>query len=370
MFHAAKLVLMSHCLSTIGCWAASDTLPSDESGPATDSISVYVDPAVELISTIYRLAGFHQYDNQVLSSHLEDIEEYFGPFRNHRAVEMVRELERTHRINGSAPMALAVYLTSPGFQGKVPFSPLPPDLDPRWTEESVAAFLTAAREFSADTRFLGFFDTHKEYYERSVGNLRRSLEGHDIVPWLRNFYGQDTEHYAIIVGMQTGYGNYGLSTTLEDGSREFFSIIGAGFPSWFRHIPRFPERILIPTVVHEFAHSFVNPVVDANEEVLRDVAERLQPFNREVHLSQGYPTWQHLSFEYLVRASVIRYLHHQGDEGGVRRRIEVDEEQGFPGVTLLAEALAEYEADRETYPTLEDFMPRVAACFEAILRTL
>lgn len=367
MIHVSETLPMI-CLGILGACTGPEDVRSDFDGAVADSIVAYVDPTVELLSTVYRLADVHPYNTQFFPSYIADIQEHFGPFRDHRAIEMVRDLGEEYRINGSAPMALAVYLTWPDLEGKVPIPPLPADLDPRWTSETIAAFREALLDFATDTRFAEFYADHREYYDRSVESLLSSLEGHPIIPWLKEYFGQESEHYVIVVGMQIGNGNYGLSTTLEDGSREFISVIGASSPSPLREVPRFSQWWFVPTVVHEFAHSFVNPVVDSNEDLLRDVAERLYPSHRERLSPLGYRTWRTLSYEYLVRASVIRYLEDQGNPRDVRRRIEIDEEQGFTGITLIAEAFQEYEANRELYPTLDAFIPRIVKCFEEILQ--
>ena len=91
------------------------------------------------------------------------------------------------------------------------------------------------------------------------------------------------------------------------------------------------------------------------------------PSHRENLVPQGYLTWQHLAFEYLVRASVVRYLLALEDEDGVQLRYRADTDQGFAGIRILVDAFDEYEADRERYPTLDAFVPRVADAFRAML---
>lgn len=344
--------------------------PSQEGPQPTLAIPAYVDPAVELICTIYRLAGLNQYTTHDLPSYIDDVEERFGSWRDHRAVALAQGLWERNRITGSAPLALAIYLTPPPeLEGRIPLSPLPADLDPRWTPETVSAFMEAAREFSVDTDFMEFFSRQEEYFRHSVENLNDALMEQNLIGWLQDFFGHEPDGYVIVVGMQTGYGNYGLSRILPDGSQEFVSIKGAHSPSWIRGIPRFTAWWVIPTIVHEFAHSFVNPFVFENEESLRPVSERLFPSHREQMMSQGYSTWAHLAFEYLVRASVNQYLQDRGDQKGLARRFEADLAQGFPGIYLLTERLGEYQADRDRYPTLTEFLPRIVDCFEEIYRT-
>ena len=162
-----------------------------------------------------------------------------------------------------------------------------------------------------------FFSSQEDFYRRSVGNLNDALLDQEITVWLQDFFGQEPDGYTIIVGMQTGYGNYGLSRFRTDGSQAFVSVIGASSPSLFGGIPRFTAWWVIPTIVHEFAHSFVNPFVFEKEQALRPISERLFPSHRKQMMSQGYSTWAHLAFEYLVRASVNRYLQDRGDREGL-----------------------------------------------------
>jgi len=369
MARLTTTVLTIHLFFLSGCAGREDTSQSRETAQA-DAIAVHVDPTVELVATIYRLADVHPFNTQLLPSYIRDVEEHFGPFRDHPTVRVVQELGRNQGITGSAPMALAVYLTWPNLEGKVPLSTLPPDLDPRWTPETVATFREAVRTFAEDTRFMEFFAEHGDYYRRSEESLLNSLEGHSLIAWLQDYFGEDSDHYILIVGMQIGNGNYGLSTTLQDGSREFISVVGANSPSLFRKTPTFSDWWFIPTVVHEFAHSFVNPVVHSNGAVLQDVGERLYPHLREELWPLGYRSWQTLCDEYLVRATVNRYLENRGEREKLRRRIEADLDQGFAGITRFSDALAEYEANRELYPDLDSFLPRVVQCFEEILREM
>lgn len=354
-----------------GAAQSSDPAPADGGSPGVKAIPVSVEPAVELVCVMYRLAEIRQYEVNALPRYIRKIEEHFGPHRDHPAIALVKELYTGHRINGSAPMALAVYLTAPPeLEGRIPLSPSPEDLDPRWSEETIARFQEAARAFSKDTGFPEFWAANEELYARSEKALKESLEGHEITPWLQEYFGEKADAYTVIVGMQIGRGNYGMRRTREDGSAEFLSIIGASSPSRWSGVPRFDRSWLIRTVVHEFAHPFVNPFVDANEELLREVGEKLHAHLADHMMRQGYSTWQHVWYEYLVRAVVLRYLHQSGGEAEIPKLIEKNELQGFPKTELLAAALAEYEADREQYPTMDRFLPRAVECLEEILQSI
>ena len=109
-------------LHHFGCIFACDD-PRKNTG---EEISISVDPRVELFSTIHRLAGTHQYDDNHLPGYIRDVEDHFGRFRDHRAVRLAVELRESHNLDGNSPMALAVYLTDPpGLEGRGPLLPPP-----------------------------------------------------------------------------------------------------------------------------------------------------------------------------------------------------------------------------------------------------
>jgi hypothetical protein len=329
-----------------------------------DWVEIRVDPAVELFCVIHRLAGTPQYTEDELSGYIGEIEARFGSFRKHPAVQLATELRSSHHINGSAPMALAVYLEAPPqLNPRNTLVPPPGDLDVRWTADIIPEFIAAAAKFAADTHFMEFFDSHKTYYQQSIQSLAGCLKTERMYPWFQHYFTHEPENFAIIIGMQNGYGNYGLSITRRDGCREFISIMGAGSPSWWSSIPRFSFSWFIPTVVHEFCHSYINPLVEQHDDKLKQAGAVLYPSHETKMRAQGYSSYRIMLNEYLVRACVIRYLHSKDDRRAVDQRIEIDQERGFSEIRGLVDLLEEYESNRDRYRTLGDFMPKIADYF-------
>lgn len=344
----------------------------DEPKKPNDSgigIPIYVDPRVELFSTIHRLAGTGQYDSNALPGYIRDIQKYFDPFRNHRAVQLAIELRKSRGLDGNSPMAIAVYLTDPpSLEGRAPLIPPPDDLDRRWTPDAIAVFLEAAQDFARQTDFMSFFDAHRPLYNRAVLNLRSTLKDTDLMSWFQEYFGYQPDDYVIIIGLQNGTCNYGSSVTLEDGRREFNSLLGANRPDK-NGAPQYPRGVIL-IIVHEFCHSYINPLVDRHAEILKAVGEKIFPHLKEKLRRWGYNYWYVMMDEYMVRACVIRYLHAKEGETAARKKIAEDEQAGFPGIRDLAELLGDYEKRREKYPDMEAFLPRIAAYFEQYAASL
>ena len=328
-------------------------------------IKVRVDPTFELFCTIHRLAKTGVDNTQELPGYIRDIENYFASFGNHRAVLMAKKLWETHRINLSALSTLVVYLGDP--PELIPLNklvPLPSELDSRWTVDVIPEFLEAAREFSRDSEYMAFFNSQKQLFDRSEMNLRKSLIDGNMLYWFKIYFGYVPDNYTIIVGMQTGYGNYGASITRGDDTNDFFSIIGAHSPLFWNGIPRFSSSWVAPIVIHEFCHPYINPLVAENIESLKESGERLYSYNKAKLTKIGCLAWDGMMNEYIVRACLIRYFHSKNDYKAIGNQVRMDENQGFAGIKAFSDLFEEYEQNRDKYPNMESFIPRIAIYLE------
>jgi len=327
-------------------------------------VAVRIDPQLELFSTIHRLAATGQYDEVMLPEYIAAVEAHFGPFRNHRAVHLARELRHSHHLDGNSPMGLAVYVGEPPeLAPRAPLVPPPADLDPRWTSETISRFLEAARAFARDTEFMAFFTSHANLHSQAVRNLRATLSGAKLLPWFRDYFGDAPANFVVLIDLQNGTCNYAATVTFPDGHREFNAILGARDPD-STGVPRYEAEWFLPVVVHEFCHAYVNPLVDRHADRLRGAGEIIFPYHQPKLRQSGYNFWHVMMYEYLVRACVVRYLLAHRDEDDAGRTMRWDERAGFPHIRPLVTLLADYEARRDIYLRFEDFLPRVAVFFD------
>lgn len=352
------------CLFTLLTACRSGNSEQEIKNDRVSEIPVCVDPRIELFSTIHRLAGTGQYDSRDIPVYIRDVEEHFGPFRDHEAVRLAIKLRETHGLDGNSPMALAVYLTDPpALEGLASLDPVPSDLDPRWTSDAIRSFLQAARKFAIDTDFGSFFTGHQSVYDHAINNLHGSMKGSDLLPWFQEYFGYKPDDYVIIIGMQNGTCNYGSRITMENGRREFQSVLGASQPD-LNGAPQYPRNWFIPVIVHEFCHSYINPMIDRNTEMLREAGEIIFPYHKEKLQLSGYNYWYVMMYEYMTRACVIRYLFSREGAKAAGNQMAYDERNGFTGIRGLVKILGEYETQRARYPDMEAFMPLVVTYFK------
>lgn len=332
-------------------------------GANAPSLQVKVDPRVELLSLIFRLAGNPEYSQGKVASYTQDADQQFGRFRNHAVVSLAQELRRTRGVSYDAVMSLAVHLRDiEGLDLAVPLAPWPEDLDGRWSPESVNNFLDAARHFLRDTGFKKFLEQHQKLYQTTATRMQAMLEKSAHLEWYQSYFGErPSARFTAVPGLLNGGCCYGPRCRNAKGQEAFYCILGV----WKTDSEGQPEFTpdMLGTVVHEFCHSFANPIIDrhetelavAGEKIFRHVAERMR--------AQAYGNAATMLRESLVRACTVRFHQRYGGAEAARRAAQSEVSRGFVWTADLAKLLAEYEARRDKYPTLDSFAPRLAEFF-------
>jgi len=331
--------------------------------PQDSSVRVSVDPRIELVSIVFRLAGNPEYCSGRISSYLHDIDQHFGRHQDHPAIERARRLRAKQGISYDVPMALAVYLTGPPeWRLRVPLDPWPVNLDPRWRDGDIEQFVTELRHFARDARFADFWRAHKDLYSATEDRLRRVIgQGLDR-DWFASFFGEKPKgDFHVTAAMVNGPQCYSATAQTPDAD-EVYCILGVWL-SDNRGLPRFDKSIM-STVVHEFCHSFVNPLIDVHADQLQDAGKRLFAHVTQPMTRQAYADWKTMMYESLVRAATVRYTQAHEGADAARKQASDEVERGFLWTQELSDLLGRYEAERNQYADLSAFFPEIARFFE------
>lgn len=352
---------MCRRLASLLALAAVWSGPSDAAD--APALQISVDPRVELMSVIFRLAGSPEYCKGRVASYVSDVDKHFGSHRNDPVVETARRLRRTRGVSYDAVMGMAVHVKDAStLREAVPFKPRPDTLDDRWRIAEARLFLDQARRFAREADFAGFFKAHQPLYDTTVRRARAVLEKEAHLDWFGGFFGaRPGASFTLALGMLNGGACYG--PRLRKGKREEFYCVLGVWATDEKGVPTF-DRDMVSTVAHEFCHSYANPLVYANEAKLKKAGETLYPLVEKGMRRQAYGSWQTMMCESLVRACVVRYV--SATQGRKAAQAEAQEQvaRHFHWVPDLAALLGEYEADRKRYPTLDAFMPRVVSFFD------
>jgi len=338
--------------STVG--AIENPMPKDR--PNVASIKIEVDPRVELVGIVFRLAGNYEYNQGRIRSYVRDIERQFGDFDNHRAVKLAARLRSTRRMSCDGPMSLAVYIDR-DFRPRKSFEQWPWGLDGRWKKQETAEFLEQLRQFAAETKFNEFYEAHSELYEKGIRSCRAVMEQYDLQTWLADFFGaEEMGDMKLVLGFLNGPNNYGVRFT-DGKTNEKYATIGMPLPDADGNPVFSPRKLEI--VAHEFCHSFANPVVEKYMEQLRPAGEKLYAAKAPLMQRIGYQNWRSLMYESAVRASVACYIRNSFEPEYLQNYLDKETVNGFVWTKELSNLLGTYEANRNKYPTFESFFPEI-----------
>jgi hypothetical protein len=326
------------------------------------ALIVRPDERVELLSIVFHLAGADVYNQAQVPSYARDVDSAFAPFRDQPVVRHAGALEDSLGIGFSDPMEYAIHLSD----ARSPREVVPFDQNAtwHWPAPSARAFLVDLQAFVRQTPTGRFLSTHAALYDTAARRLRRLADTTVDPAWFAHFFGHAPANAFILVpALLNGGANYGLHVRGADGE-QFYAMLGAertdsaGWPAF--------NRQDVPYIIHEFCHSFSNPVFDRHRALFAEAGPRVLDAVRERMHEQAYDEWQTIVYESLVRVSVARYrLDHEGP-AAARAQIAEERANSFLWMPELYDLMGTYEANRDRYPTLDAFAPRIAEYWRAL----
>lgn len=323
----------------------------------SQTVQPKVDERTELLSIIFRIAGAKEYINNNIPSYAKEIDEYFAPFKGHDAIKFAQKVRVEHGVSYDAVMSLAIALEiSDSVRLCKNLSPI--SIDDRWGMDNVNKFVTLVNKFYFDTRFKEFFSDHSELYKIAESRFSGIINDVDF-DWFEKFYGKKSKgNFNLILSIPNGGGNYGPKVILNDGTEDLYAIMGSCFADSSGQ-PSYSKRVA-ETVIHEYNHSFCNPLIKANFTAMEPASIKIfKPLKNKLS-SQAYAKPITMEYENLVRACVIRYYQRNGvDENVLKRQVASEVANGFIWIDKLVDQLGVYEKNRDKYPTLSDFMPEI-----------
>jgi hypothetical protein len=327
-----------------------------------------IDERVELLSIAFRLAECDEYSSERNFRYVESINRHFNAFKKHALITYIKKI-RKYGIGYDAVMRMAIHIDkAPNFSPLVKFDELRPEQ--RWGTKRGLKFIQLLRAFYKDANCASFFEQEKEYYHEVIEAFIPIYEKLDL-EWYTTFYGTEPEEkFVIIIGPGNGGGNYGPSLVKDSGEKEVYAIMGAWeFDSLGNSI--FEAADYFPVLLHEFNHSFVNPLLPPfKNDLSKSCSALFEAVNTEMQ-NQAYGDWEVMFNESVVRAAVIQYMmEHNFEPKIIEAEINDQFYRGFIWMPELVKKMAEYADNRTAYPTFNDFMPELVKTFATFHQNL
>jgi len=319
-----------------------------------------VDERVELLSIVARLAGYNEYSMTLFKVYTDKIENHFSPYKGHEVVQFAKKMKRENSVGYDAVMAMAIHLDE-NLNPRTEFTDKIPEW--RWGKDNAYEFVRLLKAFYKDAKCKEFFDANKDLYEEASARFQPIYEHIDL-DWYSTFYGKEpSEKFIVINGLGNGGSNYGTSYNVPDEKKEVYAIMGAWTVDNMGMVV-FNRDNYFPTLLHEFNHSFVNELLEKDKEPFKDSGEKIFAVVKDEMTRQAYSNWVTMLNEALVRAAVIKYMEdHNFSKKSIQNEYSYQLSLGFLWIGELVKELNKYDKQRDIYPTLESYMPKLAEAY-------
>ena len=244
-----------------------------------------VDHRIETVAILARLAGSPE-AIQASGPYAHDVDVAMAPFANHEAVAMTRTLHELG-LAYEKPMDFAIHLDGQlnlhdrNFPGE------------RWTTIDPEKYAAAVKQFATDAKLDAFFTAHAAYIAQVSEAFRAQVEANNPLPFFTQVFGPTPLQFVVVPALLQGPQNFGVH--LGDAA---YQLIGLGEVD----AKGLPNQIDSDVIVHEMAHSLVNPAVDQHAAELDPPALTLFPLVEPAMRAQHYTTPRIMMYESIVRA--------------------------------------------------------------------
>ncbi len=330
-------------------------------------IKVEVSETVELMAILSRTAEFREYCMDMGGQYTKDTEAWFASYKEHPTIAYYQDLHSEYGISYDAVMNMAINLAIDG--NRVKFLSDKSSLERRWQNVEIDSFLVYLNRFYTDTRFHDFYMQHQAFYESVLQTYEQNVMQYFHQDWYPRFYGTEpTELFRVVIGFTNGGGNYGPSRQLPGQPKEVFAICGYYVDE--RTGKAYENGMnYASTLIHEFNHSFVNPLQNAYADQLTPIGEKLLKMSYRAMYSQAYRNASTIINESIVRAAVIIYLQ---DNGFTAEQVKAEmyDQIGcsFHWMPELVSAMRYYAKHRKRYKTLGDYYPEIIKCLDKYIK--
>ena len=275
------------------------------------SIKVEVDEIHELNSIVWRLAGAEEYSQCYIPGYADDIDNYFDGYKEHPLIAYCNELRDELYISHDAVYRAGTFIEKSGdgiglCEGYT-YADLA-GIDGRWTAEAYEKYVNLLDDFYGRSKFDSFFDAHKPLYDDMSAKLDSIVKNKVDLAWIEGFFGQRLPEMRIFISPNNGPSNYGLNLNVPPCRRGILIGVHAspdGRPTF--------SRMIVETIIHEVAHMYTNPLVDAySDRFAAHIDMRLYGYAMNTFYEYGVGT-DSLLYEWLTRLCVLYYQKQHGD---------------------------------------------------------
>ena len=330
-------------------------------------VHVEIDPRVELIQIIYFIANPKWYQERVSPylvranpynyPYMRDVAEYFGNYTNATAVRMVPMMVEQGIAYDAIP-EFALHLNPVNFSKDMNWSDML-KLRPWLNVTLLNEFAGAVAQFANETDFWRFYNEHRAFYNETLREFGAESSGKilNVTRFEENFFGENASSWTIVPLTLMSRHGFGFHINRNGGKYVYaflgFSYVEDGIP--IVHI----SGTGVTFLVHEFAHSFMNPAVDEYYHLFQPYESLYDPVGEKLRM-MAYPNFKIMLYETFVRAVEVYYLNATGNQDEAKRRLGMYSVPFYFIKDVYTAYVNDYMKHRDVYRNYTDFMPELA----------
>jgi hypothetical protein len=317
------------------------------------------DPRLEILSVIQWLSNYrNKYPllSQYEFAYTQAVDAHFNQYRDHEAIVFMNDLIsrpwsfESPPFSFGAPPEVLLYLG--------PNGELREDIynnhflvNRAGGEESLKQFIVLLLLFFHDSGFANFYEQHQPLYDEVVQGTAAKIGKRNYIAEVEQFYGMHFGSYTVILVPLYHSVGYGPRVTVA-GTDHVYNIMGPH--NIVEGLPDFGSETYFAGIQrHEFSHSFVNPLT-----------EQYWAMAEPYFSAYSSPLEAQEIVNESIERAVVTTLAYVEEEKLGEQALQQEKDRGFDLVEPLMRRLQEHVYNREKYPTLVEFYPKLLEVFK------
>ena len=321
-------------------------------------LTIAINPNVELMYTLLQQADTS--DKLRREEPVPDVRKLFAKYKEHPAV---KELDSDGALSWNKGFEYDAFASFPLYFSDMPegkriydykdefLERILPGMDKAAKIKYLDAYWEKVRDFYNTAHFADYLAQNAGVYQAYVDTVTAHLPPFDPIKLHEDYHANKDYRFFLLpspLSLPTG-GNYGLHF-----GNDIYDMMGSGFSD---------EDTVAYMTLHEFGHSFCNPVVEKNAAGLSAYAFLMEGLS-DLMERQAYYDWQTVMYELLVRSVHARLVLKTQGAQAAEKFLSRQEKNGFVFIRDFYDKLDVYEHNRDKYPTLFEFYPELVKVFD------
>ncbi len=326
-------------------------------------VNFSVDPRIEVLVVVQYLSGSPRI-KAYEPDYVKSIDEWFADYREHPIIRLWPALE-TNYFAYDLPVSYMLQFDGIPFNNKVNRFP---DYLEKMNQQRLkdvfrgkikeAEFLRELNDFVLQTKFDQFMEANTDLYNEAILSTTATLEGVDVGGTITNWYGLEANSFNFILSPLLGASGYGPCLQNEAGALDVYCVSA----------PRTSRASLLELMLHEFSHSYINPLVDEFYPEFHKTRKLRKPIAKQMS-RMAYNSWWIILVEHYVRGATIRMLLQLEPEYSPENLVRWEAGRGFIYATAVDRDLVQYEQLRQKDGiSFRDYMPYLVRSMNDISR--